>query len=206
MLSLWTLWSKVDAATSTRRRTARPACRRPRRARRAGSARRHGARLRSPSTRSTSRARARASTGSTRAPSDRGSPRPDLSLLGSSVAHRREARRNLVRRLPKTSPRAASRGFSSGHAAGVQVANVLPVLTSSGNAASDGSALQAAGARAGPAPPCELSPALATDWCGSAGHPVVASEAASGRPPLGCAFGGTPNRRRGPTEMDYDDA
>ena len=69
-------------------------------------------------------------------------------------------------RLPKTSPRAASRGFSSWHAAGVQVANVLPVLTSSGNAASDGSALQAAGARAGPAPPCELSPALATDWCG----------------------------------------
>ena len=89
---------------------------------------------------------------------------------------------------------------------GRQVANVLPVLTSSGNAASDGPALQAAGARAGPAPPCELSPALATDWCGSAGHPVVASEAASGRPPLGCAFDGTPNRRRGTTEMDYDDA
>ena len=112
---------------------------------------------------------------------------------------------------PKTSPRAASRGFSSWHAAGVQVANVLPVLTSSGNAASDGPALQAAGARAGPAPPCELSPALATDWCGSAGHPVVASEAAFGRPPLGCAFEGTAvpqiaYRVQATTEMDYDDA
>ena len=107
---------------------------------------------------------------------------------------------------PKTSPRAASRGFSSWHAAGVQVANVLPVLTSSGNAASDGPALQAAGARAGPAPPCELSPALATDWCGSAGHPVVASEAAFGRPPLGCTIEPTTNRMPPTTEMDYDDA
>ena len=94
----------------------------------------------------------------------------------------------------------------AGGAVGAGCCGCEHILTSSGNAASDGPALQAAGARAGPAPPCELSPALATDWCGSAGHPVVASEAASGRPPLGCAFDGTPNRRRGTTEMDYDDA
>ena len=37
-------------------------------------------------------------------------------------------------------------------------------------------------------------------------EPVVASEAAFGRPPLGCAFEGTTNRIPGTTEMDYDDA